>query len=1281
METKTPGWSIRVFTILILTGVWSTLYGQPDFQAYLDDVGARESGVTGVPITNTTSTHFGKVAFLHHKDITPNTVGHVKFSVLDPATGQIDYFPSEHQNHWTGWGTHEQAADLIHTSDGGFAILANTDNADPANSPYGGEDILITRTDDVGSVIWSIRVGSSANEWGSAMIQRSDGQELVVVGYTDLNIGGTTAYNGINVILFGVDYATGNIIWTNMYSGEYDDYGIDLVEQTALTGSALNYIVVGHGGTYSGTPGPAVSNHDIFSMRLDSVGGIFDMASYGHPNLNMDKCLNISRGLNNLFWIGGTALASTGNQHAVIIMIDNGLSAQIYKDVQDPPWGLEGRVHLNQFLNTNMMVGNRIDPSGIGADIFFMPFDMSTSGPTIARTYGSDPIPVYEQSAGFTFLPPSFGMGYISWGYAYGSAGMNPNVWYVGVDINGSKTTCENIDTLIVTNLSPDTMAHFASILPSVKSTPVTDLVTDSSMVDTLECPILPPPPPNVDCFADTSGLYLQIDTDVVYTAYVVWPAKVNVHPGVTVTVTDGATLDITNTDVILGPDAQIVFLDSACIRANNSVFRPCEKDSTWLGIDLSQHSTGIVDECVFKNAEVALYIVKESQIKVTNNEFVNCNISVETIFAGNGGIYTEGITGNTVLLDGEHPVYTAPNFTGFRMNSTFFTGMISQNDFINGTKVNATTSQFTAMDYFFCAATSSENKITNAQYGIRMTGSAANGVGNSIENNEIEYTDQSYLSNAIAIELVDNFGTFVQGNEIVYTTTTNGSVPLMGIHIDHCGGFMVYDNEINGFQEGIRANQCNSGSIHRNTIDDCTIQGINIQDCINGLTISENVITLDADEVGTSVGIRYGQVGASLPPTTSFRSNCIFDTDWAMFFIKTGVGPQVQIPTIHNNAMYNYNTVGLLSINMGGPIGVGCFTEPQFGRNSFITNVEPGSFGPWDVVKLPGGFTLALRGNLTSADNNSGTTWYAPGSIWQWFGDVSPPPPSQNCRRGSRANCFHDVTNKTGSTVWDEYQKMLEENYPVEYGATFTLKKDFAKWITEKPAAARLQAGLDLIKIVADNKEELQKLESALDATELFRNDEAAIWKYEIKSALAEPAAEFLQTMEPQSDEMSELKFVLNLKEEMKATGSPASESQLEILRSIRESGGRQAKLACNFLFHPDIVQQLCVPEFAELPELPEMEMHMTPDYEEWLTVAPNPSKGTFEVSWGLSELENLEMTITNSMGQLILREMVDFGAGKKQLDLSDHPTGIYIVSIQGEDGLRQARKINIVR
>lgn len=88
-----------------------------------------------------------------------------------------------------------------------------------------------------------------------------------------------------------------------------------------------------------------------------------------------------------------------------------------------------------------------------------------------------------------------------------------------------------------------------------------------------------------------------------------------------------------------------------------------------------------------------------------------------------------------------------------------------------------------------------------------------------------------------------------------------------------------------------------------------------------------------------------------------------------------------------------------------------------------------------------------------------------------------------------------------------------------------------------------------------------------------------------------------------------------------------------------------------------------------------------MTPDYEEWLTVAPNPSKGTFEVSWGLSELENLEMTITNSMGQLILREMVDFGAGKKQLDLSDHPTGIYIVSIQGEDGLRQARKINIVR
>ena len=65
-----------------------------------------------------------------------------------------------------------------------------------------------------------------------------------------------------------------------------------------------------------------------------------------------------------------------------------------------------------------------------------------------------------------------------------------------------------------------------------------------------------------------------------------VWDGKYYIDDNVIVTVNNGAVLDITTVDVVFGECAGIVFQDSAYLRATNSVFRPCNIDKTWKGLE-----------------------------------------------------------------------------------------------------------------------------------------------------------------------------------------------------------------------------------------------------------------------------------------------------------------------------------------------------------------------------------------------------------------------------------------------------------------------------------------------------------------------------------------------------------------------------------------------------------------------------------------------------------------------------------------------------------------------
>ncbi len=1266
----------RGFAALLLTCVMSTLYGQPQFQAYINDPAAMESAVAGVPITIGPNVNLGKVAFLHNTEINPASWNQVELSAVDPATGGIDFSgPDIHNIYFAGWNSYEKAVDIIQASDGGYVFLVNTDNNAVANAPFGGQDIIVTRTDQFGNVIWCQRLGSSVHDEGRALIQRSDNKQILVVGWTDMQIPGTT-FLGINVLCFSLDFASGGKIWDQMYSGFFDDYGIDMVEMSTTGFFPKDYVITGHSGTYSGNPGPGSNNMDIFFMKIDSMGIPAGVVSYGDPNLDYDYARNIVQLPNARYLVGGYSLSAGGNQNATSIMVTVGFGLLMYKQADVPTFAEDCMAYEDPTNGNLMMIGNL--SSSANSQIFFLPYLTTTVGPAFGRIYGSVPTPVNEKNINFSYLPPAAGgPGYMSWGSEMGSGTNVPNVWYVGVDNMGAKVTCDKVQIFNMSNPPPIIKMHTVGNVKLLLDKGIVNPVAVVIKPETVECA------PSTPCFADTSKLYMQISSNVIYTAYTVWPAKVNVWPNVTVTVTNGAILDITNSDVILGPNSQIVFTDTSCIRANNSVFRPCEKDSTWLGIDFTDNSGGIVDECVFKSAYVALYVVKTAQIKITNNEFVNCNIAVETINAGKSFWYTEGITGNTVIIDDEHPVYQfLPNFTGFRLNTTFFKGLLSQNDFINATQVNTTTAQFTAMDFFFCQATASENKITNAQFGIRMTGCTPIAGTSTIENNEIEYTDESYTVGAIGIFITDMCFVIVEGNEVNYSSGSATTAPLTGIHFQSTFNLVAFDNEIKGFQEGIKLDKCNIGQIHRNTLDDCLLNSIIVNNSTSNITVSENVITMDNSDPGTQTGIRFNQTFSVATPTNSIESNCIFDTEFAIFLTETG-GGQSPVPRVYNNFLYNYNLIGLLSVNMFGTIGTGCTTDAALGRNSFITNTTlPVGFFPLDVAKIPAVPVITLGGNHTTGDNVAGTAWYTPGSVWQLNPGVLPPAGSPTCNRGSRATCSHESYNKTDMTSVDLYNQLVQNNYPLVEEFGFVLRPDFKSWIESLPQTDRLKMISMMLGLLSGKPSEIQKLGAAVTSELIVSADEFGLWNYHYGLATGEKAAALaaLNSITPTTPEISDLHFILSFAESMNASGISefvSGSSILDRMRDIRDLGGMYARYACNFLFPVEMQASSCIPAPVYSPELPEFEVMSYPVGQDWLQVYPNPNNGNFRLQWTIAETEGMTISVVNSLGQVVNHKPLQEVAGYYDVNLSDRAPGVYFVSISGNEGVVEMEKI----
>lgn len=473
---------------------------------------------------------------------------------------------------------------------------------------------------------------------------------------------------------------------------------------------------------------------------------------------------------------------------------------------------------------------------------------------------------------------------------------------------------------------------------------------------------ILTPSESQTCCFASSDTAFTRIDADTTFTAYTVLSGKYYVNQDVIITV-DGTTLDMTNVDMVFDECAGINFVNGAEVIAYNSVFRTCDETKSWRGFSFSS-SHGSVSESTFKNAQKAIRLEKQSSVRITNNNFLNDQISVYVF----DNTQTEAISGNTfttnnVLVDFEVCNNTFVNTDAYAIwaRTGTFEDVISQNQFVNADHSNSKMVYGVYLTEQSVGANISFNSFTNQYNSVYASGS----YNLELKNNTVELTDLYTYPGTPGDDIQFYFlkgssSESITGN--IFKGKANYST--YAVYIDGCTGIDVADNELRHFAYPVQVMNARSINVINNQIEHATA-GIYSQDVINSY-YGCNVINCYSNH---SNGIEFWQT-AEDPSNCKIVSNCIYNTATAIYLNNATPSSTTNLPFIRNNFLYSYQRCGVLNSDFNGNIGSG-LGGLTAGKNTFESNNVAGgaidiatstpltSYGNYGITNISGGVSL----------------------------------------------------------------------------------------------------------------------------------------------------------------------------------------------------------------------------------------------------------------------------------------------------------------------------------
>lgn len=512
--------------------------------------------------------------------------------------------------------------------------------------------------------------------------------------------------------------------------------------------------------------------------------------------------------------------------------------------------------------------------------------------------------------------------------------------------------------------------------------------------------------------FANTKDITI-IEDPLTISANEVWQGKYLIKADITV---DGAVLDITNVDLIFDQCVGIQFINGARVRATNSVLRPCDEQTFWKGLKFtgmpaSEHNK--INSCIFKNASRALWF-EESEGEVADNEFYNCHTNIEITNSS----FNQPITHNSFVVDDYYPaqnfceIDTALTTFGINILNSLMLNKISGNQFNNRTE------HYYKRSYGILSNLSSEHITNNTFNNMFRTYCkigdnkeysyfGENTINTNGKNNQNGYQVSLYN---LSIPLYVNHNNF---SGYLWPPLPQSDDPLTAVYASECSNLEIKENQITGYELGIRLHSCNSSFVLLNQLENIYSAGIVFDVHSYDLIINCNTIRMDTRNNQNSVGVwdfdngRYDNVVAT---------NCIYEAAAGMYLLRIPFSANQNPPSIRNNYITNYTLVGILDNGYNGTIG-DCNFQP--GRNTFVNNNGP------IAVEMSASFGSALtesRNYYNGVNNNVVTVACAPPNTPYIY---------------STASCAHNlnpvVQTNTGDAVIDCNYKPKEG--PIEGG------------------------------------------------------------------------------------------------------------------------------------------------------------------------------------------------------------------------------------------------------
>jgi uncharacterized repeat protein (TIGR01451 family) len=209
--------------------------------------------------------------------------------------------PGIRWSHAIGGSSSEAAYQVQKTLDGGFLSIGDTySNNFDISGNHGYSDILVVKTNAVGSLEWTKCFGGNSSDNNRKLIYNSDGTALVagVTYSTNGNVSGNHG-NG-DIWLVKID-ASGNILWQKCLGGSSTEELNDI-----KTTTDNGYILTGY---TSSNDGDVTGNHggrDVWVVKISGTGVIDWQKCYGgSSNENPQYIMEVSDG--NFIVVGSTA--------------------------------------------------------------------------------------------------------------------------------------------------------------------------------------------------------------------------------------------------------------------------------------------------------------------------------------------------------------------------------------------------------------------------------------------------------------------------------------------------------------------------------------------------------------------------------------------------------------------------------------------------------------------------------------------------------------------------------------------------------------------------------------------------------------------------------------------------------------------------------------------------------------------------------------------------------------------------------------------------------------